>query len=179
MEKKQDIMSYQSVLPEDFDGTFRFTNWSDEDFIAKWNSKEYRFAAQTTSPILISDQTPLEIQSIRKKFAKDLAEREFFKGRKYETIRSREGNKDEMGMIQPRGNGMSHAGTYSIDDLAPFIRRCLEPLAVARAVVTESSAPPIEEKLTKDESGELNSIVVEKGGDLIETKRSLRQKALK
>ncbi len=177
MEQKN-IMQYESVLPENFDGTFRFTNWSDEDFIGKYDSKEYRFPAGTTSPILMANHTPLEIQSIRKKFAKDLAEREFFKSKQYENLRIREGTKDDLGMIQPRGYGMSHAGTYSLESLSPFIQRCLEPLSVSRAVVTEVQQIPLEEKLSRDNSGELNSIVVEQNGDLIETKKSLRKKAL-
>lgn len=168
-------MQYQSVLPENFDGTFRFTNWTDQDFIGKWDGKEYRFAAGTTSPIIIADQTPLEIQSIRKKFAKDLAEQEFFKGQGYAQLHLQERNNDGS----PRLNSIHQAGTYSIETLAPFIQRCLEPLAVARAVVTEAQKVNMEDKLTRDESGEINSIVVKQNGDLIEEKKSLRQKALK
>lgn len=169
--KKNDVMKYEAILPEDFDGTFRFTNWTDEDFVGVWGSKEYRFAAQTTSPILIADHSPLEIQSIRKKFAKDLAEREFFKSKKYETLRFREGPIDEMGMIQPRGSGMSHAGQYSIDDLAPFIKQCLTPLTVAKAAVTQVERQPLEDKLSKNEEGDINT-------KAIDLKTSLKKKAL-
>jgi hypothetical protein len=61
------------VLPSDFDGIFRFTNWTDSDFTAKWDNIEYTFPAKKTTPIVIPNATPVEIQNIRKKFAKELA----------------------------------------------------------------------------------------------------------
>lgn len=178
MEKQADIMKYESVLPEDFDGTFRFTNATTEDFVAKWGNREYVFPAGTTSPIVMTNHTPLEIQNIRKKWAKDLAEKEFFRSRQYETIRSREGAIDDMGMIQPRSQGMSHAGTYSMDQLTPLIQKCLVPLEASKASIRIVTETPLEEKLSRDNGGELNTIVVEQGGDLIEEKRSLKRKAL-
>jgi hypothetical protein len=174
----KDIMEVEKLLPDNFDGTFRFTNWSDEDFVGKWGSKEYHFASQTTSPMVIHDQTPLEIQQIRKKFAKDLAEREFFKSKQFESLRLREGPRDDMGMIQPRGQGMSHAGQYTLDTLTPYIQKCLEPLTIAQAVVTEAPKQDMENKLSRDDGGELNTIAVKKDGDLIEEKKSLKRKAL-
>ncbi len=166
-----DIMKYETTLPEDFDGVFRFTNWTSADFIGRWAGKEYHFPAMTTSPMVIPEHSPLEVQNIRKKFAKDLAEQEFFRTKKYEKIRQREGNRDELGMIQPRGQGMSHAGTYSMDDLAPFIQKCLEPLPVSRAVRTDAPKAKLEEKLSRTDRGDLIS-------DVVDEKTSLRQKAL-
>jgi len=66
-------MKYETTLPEDFDGVFRFNNWSNADFVGGWGGKKYIFAAETTSPMVIPEHSPLEIQYIRKKFAKDLA----------------------------------------------------------------------------------------------------------
>lgn len=160
-------MKYASVLPTDFDGTFRFTNWTDEDFIAKWGSKEYHFPARTTSPIIIHDQTPLEIQQIRKKFAKDLAQREFGKGPEYLKLIAQEKNSD--GTV--RLNSIHQAGSYSLNDLSPLIQRCLEPLAVGTVTVSEAPTRNIEETLSKNEEGNLNTVVVDK-------KTSLRKKAL-
>jgi hypothetical protein len=171
MDNKKDIMAYEPVLPVDFDGTFRFTNWTDEDFTATWGKKEYRFPAGTTSPILMPDQTTLEIQQIRKKFAKDLAEREYFKSTRYEHERLREGPKDDMGMIQPRGQGMSHAGQYSLDTLTPYIQRCLLPLQVSKAEVKDSPKAPLENILSRNEEGQLNT-------EVVLPKTSLRKKAL-
>jgi len=163
-------MQYDNVLPENFDGTFRFTNWTDEDFVGVWGSKEYRFPAKATSPMIIVDHTPLEIQAIRKKFAKDLAEREFFKSRQYEKIRSREGTIDDMGMITPRGYGMSHAGTYTLNELTPYIQKCLDPLPLTQAVITPVESVPMEEKLHRDDEDQLVT-------EAIDRKTSLRKKA--
>ena len=78
----------------------------------------------------------------------------------------------------PRLNSIHQAGTYSLSDLTPYIQRCLEPLKVSQAIVTEADIPSVEDKLTRDEEGEFNTIAVKKDGDLIEEKRSLKRKAL-
>jgi len=163
----KNIMAYESVLPENFDGTFRFTNWTDEDFVAKYGSKEYHFPAKTTSPIVMTNQTPLEIQQIRKKFAKDLAEREFFKSENYNRLTAQERNNDGS----PRLNSIQMAGTYSIESLTQFIQKCLEPLTPSMVTITDSDNTPLEEKLTKNDEGELNTMAIDK-------KTSLKKKAL-
>lgn len=161
------ILKYESVLPEDFDGVFRFTNWSDEDFVGVWGGKEYHFPANTTSPMLIPEHSPLEIQHIRKKFAKDLAQREFFKSNSYTKYITQEKTPDGS----PRLNSIHQAGTYTLDELTPLIKKCLEPLPIASARVTAAPKEAIEDKLSRNEEGELNTQVVDK-------KTSLRQKAL-
>jgi hypothetical protein len=171
MHDDNSIMKVDSVLPEDFDGVFRFTNWSEEDFIGVWGKKEYRFPAKSTSPMIIPDHSPIEIQQIRKKFAKDLAEREFYKTDHYEKLRRREGERVD-GMIQPVLNSFRGANEYSLDTLAPFIQRALEPLPMKKAEVTEAHIAPIEDTLSRNEDGELNTTAVDK-------KTSLREKALK
>lgn len=160
-------MKYEPVLPKDFDGTFRFTNWTEEDFIAKWGGKEYRFPSKTTSPIIIHDQTPLEIQSIRKKFAKDLAEREFSKSTAFAVLQKQERNDDGT----PRLNSIHQAGAYSIETLTPYIQRCLEPLPTGHADVTVPVTVPMEAKLSRDEDGSLNT-------EAIDRRTSLKKKAL-
>lgn len=155
------------MLPSDFDGTFRFTNWTTEDFIGKWGNKEYRFPAKTTSPIIMTNHTPLEIQSIRKKFAKDLAEREFFKSQAYAKLHGQERNPD--GSV--RLNGIHSAGTYSLETLTPFIQKCLEPLPIAKAIVTDAPKEKMEDKLSRGDDGTLNT-------EVIDQKKSLRKKAL-
>lgn len=164
-------MNYESVLPADFDGTFRFTNWSDAEFIGIWGKKEYRFPALSTSPMIIPEHSPLEVQHIRRKFATDLGEREFFKSKGYEHLRRMEGEKID-GMLHPRLNSMQMAGSYTLNELAPFIQRCLEPLPVARAIVQDVVTPSIEDKLSRNENGELNT-------EAVDRKTSLRDKALK
>lgn len=172
MNEDKGIMKIESVLPEDFDGTFRFTNWTEEEFVGVWGSKEYHFPALTTSPMVIPEHSPLEVQHIRKKFAKDLSEREYFKSKSYEKTRSVEGNKDE-GIVQPRLNSFHMAGTYTLKDLEPYIQRCLEPLPIARASVQEAPKPiDVESTLSRNEEGNLNT-------EAIDRKTSLKDKALR
>lgn len=162
---------FDTILPEGFDGTFRFSNPSDEDFVGQWGGRGYLYPAKKETPMVIYDATPLEVQNIRKKFARDLAEREFFKSKKYEVFRSREGDRDEMGMIKPRGQGMSHAGAYNDSDLEPYIQQCLEPLPIAVATVTEIPKVNLEEHLARDDDNQIVTQAVDK-------KTSLRKKAL-
>ncbi len=154
-------MRVETVLPEDFDGTFYFTNWSDENFVGKWGGNEYHYPAQTSSKMVLPEHSPLEIQQIRKKFAKDLAEREFFKSQGYGVLSGQEGTPGNRTM-----NSIHQAGTYSLDDLAPFIQKSLEPLTVAQASVKKQEGIRLEEKLSKNEDNELNSAVVKSDKDL-------------
>lgn len=163
---KEDIMKYETVLPADFTGVFHFTNWSDEDFVGVWNKKEYHFSANTTSPMIIPEHSPLEIQHIRKKFAKDLAEREFFKGKKYEILRSPEGKLGNRTM-----SGIHTASTYTLDELTEGIQACLRPLEIKVARVTKKTEDNIEGKLSRNNDGELNTAP-------IDNKASLRARAL-
>lgn len=153
------IMDFEPVLPEDFDGTFRFTNDSDEDFIGKWGGREYTFPAHTTAPMVIFDATALEIQQIRKKFAKDWAEREYQKSDAFKNLVKQERNADGT----PRLNSLHQAGSYGIDQLAPYIQRCLKPLVTAKAVVKTVVRPKLEESLHQDEEGALVTQAVDKG----------------
>jgi hypothetical protein len=147
----KELMAHESVLPEDFTGVFYFTNTDDEDFVGVWGKKEYVFPAKSTSPMIIPEHSPIEIQNIRKKFAKDLAEKLYFKSKNYEFIRSREGKRNKLGMIEPTGQGMSHAGTYNLDTLAPYIQKCLEPLELKSAKVTLKTGVKMEERVARDD----------------------------
>ena len=168
MQDDKTIMKFENTLPEDFDGVFRFTNWSEEDFVAKWGGKEYHYPALTTSPMIIPEHSPLEVQFIRKKFAKDLAEREFFKSDQYRSFKRQEVNDDGT----PKLNSIHMAGTYSIETLTPFIQKALVPLPEARAKVKPMEKENIEDKLSKDEDG--NTVT-----EAVDRKTSLRDKALK
>ena len=178
MEKTQtlkEVMEFERMLPEDWDGTFRFTNNSKEDFVAKWASKEYVFPAMTTSPMPAAslNATPLEIQQIRKKFALDWAQREYGKTDAYKGYLAQEKNSDGT----PKLNSIHQAGSYGPDQLVALIQMCLKPLVTSRATVQDALKEPIENKLSRDDEGELNTIVVKPGGDLIEEKKSLKRKA--
>lgn len=168
MEQKQNVMERIKMLPENFDGIVRFTNWSDEDFIGKWNSKEYEFKANTTSPLFMVDQTPLELLNICKKFALDLAIREWGRSQWTKDNLKRERNSDGS----PRFQGMSGAATYSIDQLAPLIQKGLYIYSESKAKVTEAMRPKIEDKLSKDEDGKTVTKAVKKNASMMELEKS-------
>lgn len=142
----------ENVLPEGFDGVFRFTNFTDEDFTAKWNSVEYTFSANKTSPMIIPGETPEGVQSIRKKFARELAEREFYKTEKF-------------GVLNSPTQGERPA-PYSDSDLTPFIQRCLEPLPTAPAT-TKVVKKDVEAVFTKDQKGTPRTKVLEPDESLV------------
>ena len=145
-----------TTLPENFDGNFYFTNWSDEEFTGKWGGKAYTYPPNKTSKMIIVDATPLEIQSIRKKFAKEFAEREYFKSPQAKKLES--GEKTKEG--DARFNSFKQAGVYTLTDLAGFIQRCLDPLPLAPQIISEVPKENMEEKLSRDSEGELNTTVV-------------------
>jgi len=174
----ENLMKYETTLPEEFSGVFYFTNWSDTEFVGVWNKKEYHFKANATSPMIIPEHSPLEIQHIRKKFAKDLAEREFFKGNKYEQYRSPEGTLGNRTM-----SGIHTASTYNLDDLAEGIQKCLKPLEVKRAFVADVKEIPLEDKLSRNEDNEISTGAVKTDKDLENLAKgniqSLKEKALR
>ena len=141
-----------NILPEDFDGVFRFTNFSNEDFIARWDKVEYTFPANKTSP-MIMNATPIEIQNIRKKFARELAEREFYKTEKF-----------------TRMNKHIEGGTpalYTETDLASFIQRCLEPLPIVHAKAKVLPKNNLEQLNRMDEEGNPITVPIDKKASLI------------
>lgn len=139
-------------LPGDFDGTFRFTNGRDTEFKARWNSVEYTFPPMKTTPIIIPTATPLEIQSIRKKFAREWAIEEWYKTPKF------------IGM-----NAHVPGGTpalYTDSDLMPLIQKCLEPLPIAQAKI-EVIKTDNDSKFTKDQKGRPRTRVLGDGESLV------------
>lgn len=132
-------MKEESVLPSDFDGVFRFTNFTDVDFSAKWGNVEYTFPAMKTTPMVIPNATPVEVQHIRKKFAKELAIREFYKTPKF------------IGMNNVTPGGVP--ALYTDSDLIPFIQKCLEPLPIAQVKAKRLPKTFDESKLRTDEEG--------------------------
>ena len=148
----------KNVLPEDFDGVFRFTNSSDVDFTAKWGSMSYTFPAQKTTPLIIAGTTPEEVQNIRKKFAKEYAEQMWYGTDKFKS----------MNNVVPGGL----PALYTDSDLQPFIQSCLEPLEIARATV-KVLPKGNDSYLSKDNKGKNVTKVLEKddsllGGDSVE-----------
>ncbi len=153
---------FETLLPADFDGVFRFTNPSTEDFVGTWDGFDYIYPAQKTTAMLIKNATPLEVQNIRKKFARELAEREFFKSKKYEQLLKQERNPDGT----PRLNSIHQSGQYSENELIPYIQKCLTSLPTANPIVQKSEKPAIEDRLSRDDDGELITRAVKNKGDL-------------
>lgn len=139
------------LLPADFDGVFRFTNFTGSEFKAKWDNVEYTFPANKTVPLVIPNSTPLEIQSIRKKFAKELATACFYQTDKFKT----------QDNVPPGGT----PALYTDSDLAPFIQRCLEPLPIAQATVKVLPKDD-ESRYTKNTKGRPVTRVVQDGESL-------------
>lgn len=114
---------------EDFDGVFRFTNATDEDFVTLWNNKEYTYPAGKTVPMVIANESLENIQQIRKYFAERLAKREFLKSKNF--IKISNGIKDTMAgrYVIP--------SSYNESELQPWIDECLKPLEIGRQKVKE------------------------------------------
>lgn len=139
-----------NILPQDFDGVFRFTNFTDREFKAKWDNVEYTFPAKSTTP-LVMNATPQEIQHIRKKFARELAIQEFSKSDKIK----------ELDKLNPIGlTSFQGAVTYTDNELTDFVQRCLEPLSVAQAKVKVLPKQD-ESNFKKDDEGNLVTEVLD------------------
>lgn len=144
----------EDILPAGFNGTFYFTNFSKEEFKARWNKKEYTFPSESTVPMVILDATPAEVQNIRKKFARELAEREFVKSEKY-------GKLDAM---NPHGTNASFrtAVGYNESELNVYIEQCLKPLKIENITIHHVSND-FEGKLHTDDKGNPITPVVDQG----------------
>lgn len=163
----KEVMKHETTLPEDFGGVFYFTNWTEEEFVGVWGKKEYHFAPLSTSPMIIPEHSPVEIQHIRKKFAKDLAEKYFFKTRNYEQLRAIEGVRDPAtGMINPALGSSMRANSYNLDMLAPYIQKCLEPLPASKIKVTVKETETMEERLRINEDGRPVTGAIKSDADL-------------
>lgn len=120
-------------MENDFDGVFRFTNNSDEDFTVLWNNREYTFPAKTRSPLIIPNETMENIQSIRKKFAYKWAEKEWFKSDRYKELSAME----------------HYRGGRDDKELEPLIQMCLDPLPISQAKVEEKPRKTVNAKASK------------------------------
>ena len=150
---------FAQVLPNDWDGTFKFTNDSDEDFVFTWAKKAYLFPARRTVDMMKMNfnATPLEVQQIRKFAAKRWAEREFFKSPRYTAMRAMEGPKDDYGIVTPRLQSFQSAGSYTETDLKDSIQRCLTPLPEGTPLVAPAEMRDITKELHTKDDGTLVS----------------------
>lgn len=109
---------------ETFDGVFKFSNPSDEDFAVLWNNKEYTYPAHTSTPMIIAGESSENIQEIRKKFAMKYAQRELSKSKAFKAI-----EKEASKHVMP--------ATYDEKILQEYIDQCLSPLPLGVASVRE------------------------------------------
>lgn len=143
-------------LPEDFNGVFYFTNPTDTEFISYWNSVQYTFPASKTVPLIIPDETPLGVQEIRKKFARELATLMFYQSDKYKI---REGS-------APPASGKNPA-IFTEADLAPYVQRCIEPMPLAQATSEKVEIDQTERKMRTDENGKRRTKVLKGDESLV------------
>lgn len=106
----------------EFDGVFRFTNWTDKERTYLWNNKEYTFPAKSTVPLIILNEPLENIQEIRKRFAYRLAEEVWYESKEYEKM-------------SKMGNGLPPTRDDKV--LEADIEKCLSPLPIAKAGVKE------------------------------------------
>lgn len=111
------------ILPEDFDGVFRLSNPSEEDFIGVWNKVQYKFPAGKRTPVIIPNESLEAVQHITKKFARELAEREFHKSARFKQMENQ----------TPPGSGLVPA-PYSEIELKEYADKCLLPFEEVRPV---------------------------------------------
>lgn len=104
----------------EFMGVFHFTNWTDEAFVHLWNNEEYTFPKLSSVPLIMPKEPAENIQEIRKRFAYDLAVREFYKSKEYKRMAK-------------MGGGLPP--TFDEKLLEPMIEKCLNPLPMSKASV--------------------------------------------
>lgn len=120
---EETVVTAPKTNPNYLNGVFYFSNASDEDFVAMWNSFEYIFPAKTCSPMLIPGETPEAIQEIRKRFALKWAVDQWHKGKEYKKM-------DKAGGRVP---AIPDNKVYD-----PYILMCLSPLPIEKAKVREA-----------------------------------------
>jgi hypothetical protein len=109
---------FATELPKNHTGVLYFTNFSEEEFQAKWNNVVYTFPQKSTVPLFIPTASPIETFNIRTMFAKQLADREFRKSKR-------------AGELTAKNEGVHslHAAvSYTENELDSYIKRCLDPL---------------------------------------------------
>lgn len=123
--------SLTDLSPKDnyLNGVFYFSNNSDEDFSAWWNSIRYTFPPHTASPMIIQGESAENIQSIRKRFAQKWAE-EQLAGSK--TMKALEKSTGKNAVLYPPVQPYYSA-------LEPLIQSCLEPLPMEQAKIKQET----------------------------------------
>jgi hypothetical protein len=152
----------QDHIPTGFDGVFRFTNPTSEEFVTMWNSVEYKFPPMSTSPLIIMGESPENVQAIRKKFAHRLAVEVFYNSDRYNDLNDLTKKKGVPPLVDFEKEPV----------FIEFVQKCLEDLPVSHAAVEpiKKEVPIVSEhtKIIKeqdslkanatDADGELNNL---------------------
>lgn len=126
---------------EDFSGVYYFTNPTKVERTYLWNNKEYAFAPESRSPLIILSEPLENIQEIRKRFAYRMATERLYEG---ESTPSGYNYNKAVDMGNKSASGMPP--TFDEKILEPFIEECLKPLPIAKANVKSAKT------LDKDEN---------------------------
>lgn len=145
-------------LPVGFDGIFRFTNFTTKEFKAKWGGIEYTYPPEKSTPMIIPGATPEEVQNIRKKFARELAELVIYDS---DLVKKLDAQNPQHVI-----NSINAAVTYNPKDLEPYIQRCLEPLPPAQPTMKVLPKEG-EEKFRKDRRGRPVTRILEQDESLL------------
>ncbi len=116
-------------VPVEFDGVFRFTNPTDEEFTTMWNSVEYSFPAHASVPLVIPSESSDNIQEIRKKFAKRLGEKYFFSSARH----------NELNELTKKTGIPPLVDLEKEPVFIEFVQKCLEPLPIGK--MTSKAVP--------------------------------------
>lgn len=112
-----------SVLQDEDDTVFYFTNVTNEDWSTQWNKVKYTFPAQRRTRMAIRGESPENVQNIRKMFATRFAVDQFSKTKEFEKRNTPMENKSPI--------------PYNLTVLQPFIDSCLKPLPKAKLISEE------------------------------------------
>lgn len=120
-----------------------FTNWSETEFVGKWSSNEYTFPPLSTVPLVgkIKKATPEDCLYIRRKFAIELAQLEFYKSEKWKTMQ------EQASLLKiQQSNIPLTPPLYSEKIIEPLVEKALTPLPIAvptTKAITDDTAKKI------------------------------------
>ncbi len=155
--KKLSMNQENTTLPE-FEGVFRFTNPTEEEFTTMWNSVNYTFPPMSTSPLIIPTESSENIQNIRKVFAKRLGIKYFYDSNRY----------NELNELTKKTGVPALIDIDKEPIFIDFIQKCLEPLPVARVTTkaaAKTTAPVSDHTKVIDEKVSLKANSTDASGD--------------
>lgn len=147
--KHQPAPAMEAAPAKMFDGRFFLTNPFSKDYTCKWNGVEYTFQAMTTAPLIIEDATPLQTQSIRRKFAADIGTAEFMRSAEYARVSGMEKKSEGHmpGNYIPLVKNLQTGEWDEASPIAKYALKCLEPLPIKEVKVGRPRKKEVEQKI--------------------------------